>query len=137
MAARKPNSKEKETGAEKRVKPSEARPSISQRKLRELMATHRSAKNDITEISDGIGAAIKDAVENYYLNRKAYRVAITLDRMEPEKLADFLDCFERYIDISGLRARAESAPRLSFDEDAQEPEEDVRPFPQPSGIAAE
>jgi hypothetical protein len=134
-----PRSKKKQPAAPAEV----ARPSTSQSKLKSLMAAARSAQKDVTEISGSLGAEIKVAVEKHHLHRKAFRVIVALDRMEPEKLADFLDCFEHYLDISGLNARAKSAPRMNFEQDAEGPEDDGPEnvvkgnFPPPSGVAAE
>ncbi len=52
--------------------------------------------------------------------------------MEPEKLKRWLEDFEHYLDISGLQARADSAPDLALGE-----EDNVKPFPAPTSVAAE
>lgn len=127
-------------GGEK-ARPSEVRQVISKGKLLKLMSAARSAKNDISEISGTMGQAIATAVENNYLNRKVFRQIVALDRMEPEKLATWLEDFEHYLDISGLKDRAASAPRMEFGPGEEQPEEDegetgrrqpnVAAFPQP------
>ena len=94
------------------AKAADLRPITPQKKLRELLASHRAAKNDIDEIAGGLGSEIKTAVEKNHLHRKAFRVVLQADRMEPEKLADFLDNLDHYLEISGLRARAASAPKF-------------------------
>lgn len=106
---------------------------VGQRKLRELMASARSAHQDTREIAGTLGAEIKDAVENHHLHKKAFSVIRTADRMEPEKLVEFLDCLDLYLDLSGLRERAAKAPRLGLDDD----QTNVKPFPAPSSVAAE
>ncbi len=120
----------------KAAKPSEVSPSISQQKLKALLASKRRATNDISEISGGLGSEIKTAIEENHLHRKAFGVICQLDRMEPEKLADFLDCFDHYLDISGLSDRAEQVQRLGLDGNAGDTEQEegdeddnVRRFP--------
>lgn len=126
------------------VKPSETRPAINERKLRELMKSARRAHADTAEINGGLGSEIKQAVENNHLHRKAFRLIVQLDRMEPEKLADFIDCFDHYFDISGLADRAKQVASLPLQEETIEGEHDastrsenVKAFPPPSGVAAE
>lgn len=127
------------------VKPSEVRAAISQKKLRSLLATAKRTQNDISELAGGLGAEVKDAVENHYLHRKAFNVCKQADRMEAEKLADFLDSLDHYLDISGLRDRASKVQRMNFGvaEEAEDEGEDeggdrnVRAFPPPRGVAAE
>lgn len=109
-----------------------ARPAISKSKLLSLISSSRSAKNDVAEISGGLGSEIKEAVEKNHLNRKVFRQIVALDRMEPEKLKRWLEDFEHYLDISGLQARADSAPDLALGE-----EDNVKPFPAPTSVAAE
>src|SRR5579859_92154 len=112
------------------------RPAISQQKRESLMATARGAKKDIAEISGSLGEQIKTAVENNHLNRKVFRQIVALDRMEPATLRRWLEDFEHYLDISGLQARADSAPELPIagEEDG---EDNVKPFPSPTSVAAE
>jgi hypothetical protein len=133
---------------QERVKSTEIHPQISQKRLRSLLATNRKVQNDITEIAGGLGSEIKEAVETHHLHRKAFNVVKMCDRMEPEKLADFLDHLEHYLEISGMNERAASAPQLSVvagtdheEGEDGEPEEPAgrrgRGFPPPSGVAAE
>lgn len=125
------------------VKSSEVRPSITASKLKSLMSTARSAQKNINEISGGLGSEIKQAVEKNHLHRKAFTVIRQLDRMEPEKLADFLDCFEHYLDISGLQDRANQVQRMDLrdgeeGEDGEEVDKsNVQPFPKQTAVAAE
>lgn len=143
MASKKKTRAKSRPAAATKVKPSEVKPAISQQKLRSLMASNRRAKNDIAEIAGGLGSEIKTAVEKHHLHRKAFNVIKQGDRMEPEKLADFLDCLEHYLDISGLNERAAQVQRLALDdgekggEEEVEEDETVRRFPAPAGVAAE
>ncbi len=130
-----------EDTATEQVKPSETRPAISQKKLRSLLNTARRVQKEISELAGGIGAEIKDAAETNYLHRKAFNVCKAADRMEPEKLADFLDCLDHYLDISGLRDRASKVTRMDFEASDEAEDDDapgnVRQFAAPRGVAAE
>lgn len=109
--------------------PAGSKPAINQKKLRSLLSSARSAQADITEIAGGMGEAIAKAVENDHLDRKAFNMVRALDKLEPDRLADVLENFEHYLDISGLNERAASAPRLPIGEedgDHNESEADER-----------
>jgi len=96
--------------------PAGSKPAINQKKLRSLLSSARSARADISEIAGGMGEAIAKAVENDHLDRKAFNMVRALDKLEPDRLADVLENFEHYLDISGLNERAASAPRLPIGE---------------------
>lgn len=124
---------------------------ISESKLKSLMKSSRQAKNDISEIAGALGSEIKAAVENNHLHRKAFGVIKMADRMEPEKLADFLDSLALYLDMSGLNERASKVQRMAFGpgetEESDDEDEDgnakleaagnVRAFPAQTAVAAE
>lgn len=105
--------------AEKK-KAEEAGDFISERKLRQLLKDARTAYKDMQEISGGIGQKIAHSVEHEGLHRKAFSVCRAADRMEPEKLASFLEALDHYLDISGLRERAASAPRMDMGDNVHE-----------------
>jgi hypothetical protein len=128
----------------KKGDPKEAvRKVTSARKLKELLASARSAKNDISEIAGGFGSEIKAAVEKNHLHRKAFRAAIAEDRMEPEKLAEYYEQLDYYRDVLGLLERAQNAPKLPMGEATEGEEEGetgngtVHSFPAPKSVAAE
>lgn len=114
---------------------------ISQSKLVNLMKMKRGAKKDTGEINGRVGEAIASAAENHNLHRKAFSVIMTLDNMEPEKIADFLDHFNYYLDISGINKRAESVMRMNMgegadpDDDGESAETNVTKFPAAAGPA--
>lgn len=110
------------TGSGK-VKPSDVKPAITQKKLRALMSSARSVQKDVSSLVGTHREQIADAVENHHLHKGAFAVIKRLDRLEPEKLADFLDCLDHYRDISGLDDRAASAPKLAMGDE----------FPAPAG----
>ncbi len=135
MAPRKP--KDTPEQEPEQAKSSEVRRAISAKKLKSLLSSCRSAQQNINEISGGLGEEIKAAIEKNHLHRKAFNVVKMADRMEPEKLSEFMDHLDHYFEISGLNARAEQVERLAMGDVTQngegDPDEDdegnVRPFP--------
>lgn len=109
---------------------------ISGNKLKRLMADARSAYKDSREIAGELGQKIANAVEHDNLHKKAFAFVRMADRMEPEKLADFLDAVDYYRDVSGINERAAKVLRMNLDDDGQDDavvdEDDdtnIRPFP--------
>ena len=146
-------SKNKPKGdAPKTEKPTEAAKSsdvqavISKPKLLKLMKHKRQNKSDIAEMNGAFGSAVKLAVENDHLHRKAFNTICTLDKMEAEKVRDFLDNFAYYLDISGIQAKADAVNPMSFEgggdagddgeeDDGDGEESNVKPFPAAAGNA--
>ena len=128
------------TASETVASSSEVRAAISAPKLKSLLKAKRGAKTDTGEINGRVVQMIAEAVEKHHLHRKAFGAIVHLDRMEPEKIRDYLDCFEHYLDISGIGKRAESVERLPLgdanetggnddEDDASEPAANVQQFP--------
>lgn len=124
------------------VKPSDVKQVITQTKLVNLMKAKRGAAKDTGEINGRVGEMIASAVENQHLHRKAFGTIMQLDRMEPEKVADFLDNFHYYLDISGIQKRADSVMKMDLpretkaEGEAGEPAgSNVSKFPQTTGTA--
>ncbi len=114
----------------------------SARKLNSLLADARKAYKEQRSISGELGAAIKEAAEHDHLHKKAFATVRSLDRMEPEKLADFFAHFDYYCEATGLRKRAGSVMRMALDDGKEVGEQggrtdNVAPFPMPKGEAAE
>lgn len=105
---------------------------ISKTKLKSLLASARSTKADIDEIVGTHRAQIARAVEEDNLHKGAFAWIKRLDRLEPEKLAEWLDCFEHMLDISGIGDRAKQVQRLGLGDD-----DNVKQFPGPRQEAAE
>ena len=136
--------------AKKRKTGTEEAAQIGEKKLRQLLKEAKSASQDAHEITSSLGGKIASAVENDHLHKKAFATLRMLDKMTPEKLADYWDTLLYYMDISGLDERAKSAPRLSLEngkgEDGEEDDEeapaaeakpkgaDVKPFPKPTSV---
>lgn len=151
-----PPKKPTETTTEQ-AKPSEVQAVITKAKLKSILASARKTKADVDEIVGTHREQIANAVEKHHLHKGVFATIKRLDRMEPEKLAEWLSCFDHYLDISGLEARADSVERMALGDqpgDAEAGEEtgetepepagrrraaggNVRAFPQPSGEAAE
>ena len=122
-----------------KAKPSEVRAVIAEAKLKSLLRSARSARKDLTAIAGTLGEEIKQAVEKNHLNRKVFRTIVDLDRLEPEKLRDWLDDFEHYLELSGLAERAKSVNPMGFGPGGKDKPKavNVRPFPPPGSVAAE
>ena len=111
---------------------------ISASKVKKLLASHRAAKRDSSQIAQGLGAEIKEAVSNNNLHGGAFKFGAKLDKMEPEKLALFMDHFEHYYVSAGLEKRANSVIRMEFPEGSEEAEgeeSNVAQFPTTAGSA--
>lgn len=81
-----------------------------------LLQVCRATSADIHEINGGVRGRIADAVENHGMHKKAFSTIRALDKMTPEKLADYLDHLFWYLEVSGLMKRAASAQRLPIGE---------------------
>jgi hypothetical protein len=111
--ARKKSSRVDETGTEQATSEDVVR-QISANKLKRLMKERRTAKENSREINSTLGGKISTAVQHDRLHKKAFSVLGQMDDMSPEKLADFWDTLQFYVEISGIGARAASAPRLEL-----------------------
>lgn len=67
-----------------------------------------------------MGQLIGNATEHQFLHRKAHGIYRQLDKMEPEKLAEFMFHFLYYLNIGGLFERAASVRSLDLDNDGGE-----------------
>ena len=94
------------------VKPSEVLTMITPKVLASILALDKRTKTAQSELAGELGQKIANACERFGTNRKALGVIRQLNRMEPEKLADFLDHLDYMLDISGLEDRAAQVQRL-------------------------
>lgn len=85
---------------------------IPEAKFKKLLKRVEDHYKDGQAAAGGAGELIADASEHHHLHKKAFAVFRQLNRMSPEKLADFLDHFDYYRDIGGLDEVAASAPRF-------------------------
>jgi phosphatidylserine/phosphatidylglycerophosphate/cardiolipin synthase-like enzyme len=84
----------------------------SQRKVRELLNVNRSASDNMDEIRSALGGTMQDAYQNHSVHKKAFGWIKQMDKMSAEKLHDLMGHFLYYYNVSGLKQRAESAPRM-------------------------
>jgi predicted alpha/beta-fold hydrolase len=112
------------------AKPSDVTKVISTNKLKNLLKEKRAAKKDTAEIAGALGQKIANAVESDHLHRKAFNVISQLDMMEAEKIRDFLDNFEYYLDVSGIKERADAVNPMDLGEN-------VHRLERPESVAAE
>lgn len=132
MAPRKPKAAPESEKTEA-VKASEVSKMIPKSTLGSILALDKRTKAAQSELAGELGQKIANAVETYGTNRKALGVIRQLNRMEPEKLADFLDHFDYMLDISGLEKRAESVQRLPLAEENEELGEEATAPTEPDG----
>lgn len=120
---------------------------IGATKLKNLLKAAMSAAQDSHEITSSLGGKIASAVENDHLHKKAFGTLRMMNKMTPERLSDYWDTLQFYVDISGLGERAASAPKLRLETGEAEDDEEgetggkdgkkVTPFPKPTSVAAE
>lgn len=88
--------------------------------LRALVNKCDGMKADMDEARGELGAAVKDAEEVHGINRKAFKLCMSLSRMEETKRDDFLRSFDDY------RAKLELNPDPDLFADAEGDEEQRR-----------
>jgi hypothetical protein len=98
----------------------------TEKDLMALIKSCNSLKGQSDEINGELREKIGNAVEKKFLHKKAFAAIRPLLKMEAPALAEFLDHFDHYLEISGLRKRADDAPMLAFEEAAAEDEDDGR-----------
>ena len=112
-------------------------PQISEKKLKSLLRQADKAHSETRSISGDLGEAIRGAIENDHLHRKAFAMVKALHRIkESEKLADLYYHFMLYCDMSGVLDRVESVPSLKLVHDAEKKEAEAEE-PKPQTEAAE
>lgn len=86
--------------------------------LNSILNKDKATKKEQSALSGELGQKIAEAVDRFGTNRKALSTVRMLNRMEPEKLADYLDHLDYMLDISGIEARAAAVQRLPLGENA-------------------
>lgn len=64
--------------------------------LKSLVRTCNAHKTDMDEARGELGAAVKNAEDAHGIHRKAFKLCLSLDRMEDAARADFLRAFDDY-----------------------------------------
>ena len=144
MARRK---KEEAEGATEQAKPSEVRKMPGKGAYDTIIRAICTAKQDVSDIGGTLSGQITAFVEKWGFSRKAIRLLAECEKMENEKLHDFLECFDHGREVRGLNERAASVQPMQFSGDGSEDDEsagaeqghrrNVRPFPAPGSVAAE
>lgn len=86
--------------------------------LNNLLRQCKGHEKNIAEYVGSLREKIGNAKEKKHLHTGAFAVVRRLDKMEPEKVAEFLDHFNHYLDVSGIQQRADDAPALDLEGDA-------------------
>jgi len=105
--------------------------------LTNLLKQARKTKQDTIDASTELSSMVRSAAEKHHLHVRAFNVIKAADRLEPEKLADFLEHLDDYLEKSGLRKRAGQVMRMPIDDDDGPRASNVKPFPAPQADAAE
>lgn len=82
--------------------------------IKALLKSGRALKENLDDLTSAHSAEVREAVDKKHLNKKAFQMIKSLDRMTPEKLAATMEAFDHYYTVSGLEAREKSAP--TFDQ---------------------
>lgn len=112
---RKSGAKPKKETSTDPVKPSEVLKMIPAGALDTILKLDKRTKNSQSELAGELGSAIAKACERYGTNRKALGIVRMLNRMEIEKVADFLDHLDYLLDVSGIEERASKVQKLPLE----------------------
>ena len=82
--------------AEKMGKAAKKASGIHPEVLKSLIGKCDSIRAEMDEARGELGAAIKDAEDTHGINRKAFKLCLSLRRMEDDKRADFLRSLDDY-----------------------------------------
>ena len=83
--------------AEKLKQPAAKKTGIHPEVLKSLISKCDGMKADMDEARGELGAAVKDAEEAHGINRKAFKLVLSLKRMEQDKRDDFLKSLSDYV----------------------------------------
>lgn len=115
--AKKPTSGKKGPVAERTT------PLVPAATVKSLLRSARSLKESTDDLTSAYATEVREAVDKKHLHKKAYNTIRMLDRMTPEKLADFMEHFDHMFEVTGLEERANSAQRLPMGDGPGEEEE--------------
>lgn len=93
--------------AEKLKQPTTKATGIHPEVLKSLIAKCDGMKADMDEARGELGAAVKDAEEVHGINRKAFKLVLSLKRMEQDKRDDFLRSLSDYVEKLDLGPQAD------------------------------
>lgn len=95
---------------------------INEKALKGLLKAKRATAAEVDEINGGYRSKLAFAVEKQHLHKKAYATVVQMDRMAAgslEKLAEYWDVLNAYMDMSGLMKKIESVGRLDLGDGAE------------------
>lgn len=124
MAPRKAKAGAKPGKETESVKPSEVLTMVPKGPLMSVLNLDKRTKKQQAELGGELGSKVGDMCERYGTNRKALGVVRMLNRMEIEKVADFLDHLDYLLDVSGLEEAANKVQRLPLNEKGEEEADD-------------
>ncbi|ACL61725.1 hypothetical protein [Methylobacterium nodulans] len=75
--------------------------------LQTLFSQADSHKAEMDSARGEMGAFIKDAEERFGINRKAFKAALALKRMEAQDRSAYLQTFRHYCDVLGFNDQAD------------------------------
>lgn len=110
---------EPETGTERAAQTSPS-------KIKALLTAAKTAYQDGRAAAGIIGKKIATAAEHDHLHVKAFATLRAMDRMEPEKAAEYWDVLQYYVDNSRVGEKIKSALRLALGDEREE-EDDKAP----------
>lgn len=111
---------------------------ISQNDLRNLLKQCAGLKDDLDETTGILREKIAYAVDKKNLHKKAFAELRKLNKMEAEKLADYWDTLQAYMEMAGLMERMESVARLPLEDGKKggdEDEKDEEPAPPAEAVS--
>lgn len=89
---------------------------ISQNNLRNLLKQCAGLKEDLDYTTGILREKIAYAVDKQNLNKRAFAELRKLNKMEAERLADYWDTLQAYMEMAGLMERMESVARLPLED---------------------
>jgi hypothetical protein len=97
-----------------KVRPSEVTQLINEKQLLALLRADDGYKEEIDGVVGQLREKIAYAVDKQHLNKKAYAIVKSFNRMSAEKLADLWPVILVYMDMAGLMKRIEAVQRLDL-----------------------
>lgn len=92
-------------------------PLIKPKKLKDLLKSDGSYRDDISELTGRLREAIANAVNNDHLDKNAFALLKKFSKMKPEKRAILWREFIAYMKICGLLADIEARMELPLGEE--------------------
>lgn len=88
----------------------------TQKQIKDLLRDTANFKAEADAATGSLREKIAYAVKNQHLHAKAFAEVRKCSKMSPEKLAEYLDHLEHYMEVSGNYARANAVQQLPLEE---------------------